>query len=55
MPRRSPICSWVKVAVKPQHQDALLAFGQLVQVGVDGLDVDGVADGGVILAEDVAQ
>ena len=44
-----------EVAVEPQHQDALFAFGQLVRVGADGVDVDGVGDGGVVFAEDVAE
>jgi len=44
-----------EVAVEPQHQDALVAFGQLVQVDADGFDVGGVGDGRVVLAEDVGE
>jgi hypothetical protein len=44
-----------EVAVKPQHQDALVAFGQLVQVGTDGFDVGGVGDGRIVFAKYVSE
>jgi hypothetical protein len=40
-----------QVPVEAQVQDPLLAFGQVVQVGTDGLHVDGVLDRLVVLAE----
>ena len=42
-----------EVSVKPEDQDPLLALGELVQVGVDGLHVDGMLDRLIVLAEQV--
>ena len=44
-----------EVAVEAHDQDALLPFGQLIPVGVDGLHVDRVRDGWVVVAEHVCQ
>ena len=44
-----------EVAVEAEHQDALFAFGEFVQVGVDGVDVDGMGHSGVILAEEIGE
>jgi hypothetical protein len=42
-----------EVPVKPEDQDPLLAFGELVQVRVDGFHVDGMLDRLIVLAEQV--
>src|SRR6266700_350219 len=44
-----------EVAVEPHDQDALLAFGQLLPVRVDGLHVNGVGEVRVVVAEHVRQ
>jgi hypothetical protein len=44
-----------QVAVEPQVQDPLLAFGQVLQVGADGFHVDGVLDGLVVLAQHLSE
>jgi hypothetical protein len=42
-----------EVSVKPEDQNPLLAFGELVQVGVDGFHVEGMLDRLIVLAEQV--
>jgi hypothetical protein len=44
-----------EVPVEPQDQDPLLALRQLLQVGLDGVHVDGVLECLVVLAEHVRE
>jgi hypothetical protein len=44
-----------EVAVVPQHEDALLTFGQVTEMGVDGLDVGDVLGPFVVRADHVAE
>ena len=44
-----------EVAVEPHHEDALLAFRQFVHVGLHRVDVDGLLDRLVLLAEHVGE